>query len=227
MQGKGVQRKGHLPWIFKKVGRGILFSLLLALLLLFIGAAVVFWYQKQVIHSLETKIAEIQVTTIPLRFMLMSRSDMEIAARFRFYTPQGKEIASFERSWRGRELVIDSLVVPVGKHHFVFPFRVFTDQIAPRSGTLLFQYYDYEGFPGIFESPTLSAETRRLLSVLFQRLKVSEGLLGTSRDGEVSQRFSKIFGNAVHDIRQLRPFEVGVVYALVVHPDGGIEIVQE
>jgi len=227
MQRTGGQRRVRVPWIFKKVGRTILFSLLLVLLLLFGGAAVVFWYQKQVIHSLETRIEEIQATTIPLRFMLMIRSDTEIAARFRFYTPQGKEIASFERSWRGSELVIDSLVVPVGKQHFVFPFRVFTDQIAPRSGTLLFQYYDYEGFPGIFESPTLSAESRRLLTVLFQRLKVSEGLLGTSRDGDLSQRFSKIFGNAVHDIRQLRPFEVGVVYALVAHADGALEIVEE
>ena len=91
--------------------------------------------QKAAIARLEDQIGYLESGVIPLRFMILSRSEESISARFRFYDADGSEVGSFERSWRGSELFIDSVVVSLGKGHLVFPSKVFTNATAPRGGT--------------------------------------------------------------------------------------------
>ncbi len=204
----------------------------LIILLVTIGGFLGFFLvqQKKIIQDLERRIEQVKTTTIPLRFMVLSRSDEEISARFKFYSADGKEIASFERAWKGSELAIDTLVVPLKGQFLAFPVRVFTDAIAPNKGTLLFPYYDRDGMPAIFDSPTLDRELRLGLRDLFGALKRMEQFYGTSETQGSGASFSilgSVFGNAVHDIHRFWRFDIGTVYDLVVHPDGGIEILPQ
>lgn len=180
--------------------------------------------QRNAIAHLEDRVAYLESSVVPLRFMVLSRSDESVSARFRFYDAGGREIGAFERSWRGSELYIDSVVVPLDERRLVFPSKVFTNATAPRGGTELFGYYDRDGFPGIYAAPSLDRQARDTLKEIFAMVKRSErGVDERPTRGALSGAY----GNAVHDIRQFSSFEVGAVYALVVRPTGGIELVRE
>ncbi|GAB1484461.1 hypothetical protein MASR2M78_32790 [Treponema sp.] len=201
--------------------RGFLFLLLLLVACTLLVTGFVLYRQRAIISKLEGRLATLRSATIPLRFMVLSRSDQAISARFRFYDADGKEIAAFERSWNGSELSIDSVLVPLGSSYLVFPSRVFTDAIAPRRGTDLFQYYDIEGFPAIYNSTKLDSATKKALSTLFAQVRSSE------RYDETEAAPKGSFGNAVHDLKRLRGFEVGAIYSLLVRTNGGIEIIRD
>ncbi|QQO08206.1 hypothetical protein [Breznakiella homolactica] len=186
--------------------------------------------QQDIIASLEDRISRITETTIPLRFMVLSRENGAVTARFRFYNADGGELAFFEDSWEGEELAVDSLIVPVGEKYLVFPSRIFTDVIAPRDGTGLFQYYDRDGMPGIFESVGLDKTTRNALTALFGELKKEEAYFFETGDpgmGPAQEGLKNLYGNAVHDLRRIRQFEPGRVYALTIHTSGAVEIIEE
>ncbi len=187
--------------------------------------------RRSLIARLEDRIDFLKAESVPLRFMVLSRSDTSVSARFRFYDAEGVEISSFERSWNGSELSIDSVVVPVGERALVFPSRVFTDAVAPKRGTDLFGYYDRDGFPAIFHSSALDRGARSALSELFSRIRSSERgddpAAGNGRPWAGDRLLKGAFGNAVHDLKRFRTFEVGAVYALVARTDGGIEIIRE
>ncbi|MCA1951085.1 MAG: hypothetical protein LDL24_10970 [Treponema sp.] len=212
---------------FRGFLRTLIALFVIGLIVIAIGAGFFLQQQQKIIRSLEASIEALKMTTIPLRFMVLSRSDTEISARFKFYNADSREIASFERSWKGSELYIDSLVVPLKTGALVFPVRVFTDAVAPRGGTMLLNYYDFDGMPGIYDSASQDGQKRLMLKELFTKLKASEGLYGTNTTGNPGSRLLNYFGNAVHDIKQLRQFEIGTVYSLVIHSYGGIEIMSE
>ncbi len=211
-----------------RILRRILAWLLVLGLLAAAAAGFVLYHQRGIIKTLEERIAAVKAVTVPLRFMVLSRSDADVSARFRFYDADGREIASFERSWKGSELAIDSLIVPLEERALVFPLRVFTDAIAPAKGTELFSYYDRDGLPAILDSADLDADTRAALRDLFTRIKTYEGLLANeSRGKNPVETIPGLFGNAVHDLKRFNRFEIGAVYALVAHADGGLEIIRE
>jgi hypothetical protein len=211
-----------------KLLRRILAICLILVLLAAAGAGLLLYRQRAVIQTLEERIDAVTAQTIPVRFMVLSRSDADVSARFRFYDADGREIASFERSWKGSELAIDSLIVPLGKRALVFPVRVFTDAVAPAKGTELFPYYDKAGVPAILDSPGLDDHTRAALRDLFTRVKAAEGRSADGADGhEPGTSIRGYFGNAVHDLKRFNRFEIGAVYALVAHADGGVEIIRE
>lgn len=211
----------------KRIFKTIITVVLLSLVALAVAAALFFQRQQKIIQDLEASIEAVQRVSVPLRFMILSRSDTELSARFKFYNADGKEIASFERSWNGSELYIDSLVVPLRTGALVFPVRAFTDAVAPRGGTNLVYYYDFNDMPGIYDSVHLDATKRQLFKELFTKLKIAEGLYGSKITSNPGGKLVNYFGNAVHDIKQMRQFEIDTVYSLVVHTDGGIEILNE
>lgn len=159
---------------------------------------------KLALSRLASSSASLKSEYVPLRFMLLSRSDATVSARFFLYDADGREIASFERSWNGSELDVETLLVPVGGRGLAFPVRVFADSSSPRGGTELFGYYDRRGFPAVVDSAALDERTRGAIAAVFLSVK--------------------IFGAPVRDLRRLRYAEVGAVYALTVRFPGGISL---
>lgn len=202
-----------------KTLRGILAVLLLLSIAVAGTMAFIWWQQGSTIERLEERIARMKTATVPLRFMVLSRGE-NISARFRFYDADGNEIASFERAWRGSELSIDSVMVPVKDRWLAFPSRVYTELIPPSRGTELFNYYDRNGFPLIHDSAALDERDRTLLSELFGRVRLPSF-------SENAYEGRRSWGSVVHDIRNLASFEVGAVYSLVVRESGGMEIIRE
>ncbi|MDR1429142.1 MAG: hypothetical protein LBI85_02540 [Spirochaetaceae bacterium] len=196
------------------------FILVLALLVFFFCLVLGLFLEnrKTVIQSLEERLSVLTETTAPLKFMVLSREQGTISARFRFYDTGGKELASFEQSWPGGELTLDSIIIPAGTRFLAFPCRIFTDAVAPGEGTVIFDFYDRDGFPAIYDDPSLDETLRHDLEVFFARARTAADY---SDDSEPEPG---VYGNAVHDLQHLARFEPGVIYTLEYHASGAVEI---
>jgi hypothetical protein len=159
------------------------------------------------LHRLESVPGALKREYRPLRFMLLSRSDASVSARFFLYDADGREIAAFERSWNGYELDVDTALVPGESGGLAFPVRVFAVPAGPRRGTSLFWYYERDGVPGVADFPALDDSSRGNLSAV--------------------HLWVKLFGGPQRDRRRLRDTEIGVLYSLVVRFPGGVSVERE
>jgi hypothetical protein len=204
---------------------------LLAFLVAITVSSLIFVYRQYGLRTLKSGDVELPSLTLPLRFTVLSRSDTSISGRFHFYNALGREISSFERSWNGSELYIESLGISLGKRFFVFPSRVFTDSATAKKGTSLFPYYDQDGFPAVFDSPSLSPQTRQALATLFSRVMLSDSLFGrnpTVRAAPMKNSpFFSLFGRIQREVQRSRDLEIGVAYSFRAYADGTIEVEKE
>jgi hypothetical protein len=192
-------------------------------------------YQKQEerLAEKERELREIQETFVPLRFRIVERSAATMKVEIRFYSiivdniesidmevfSVGKEVCepyTFELS--GEELFIDCMKIPNGgllpfapETVWVFPYRVFTDTIAPDNAIALYtRYTGGNTFPLIFDSLDLGAEDKERLSSLFAGIQNADT------------------GNALHDMNTIARFRVDRWYDLVVHiKTGALEFISE
>ncbi|HCM28011.1 MAG: hypothetical protein A2Z99_17070 [Treponema sp. GWB1_62_6] len=233
---KAGLRPGASPRVSARSAAGSTVLVAVLLVAAALGVAVyVLARQKSAIARLEDRIDMLEGAAAPLRFTILSRGGETVSARFAFYDAAGTEIAAFERSWKGGELSIECLVVPVAGRTLVFPSRVFADSAVPRIGTELFNYYDRAGFPAVFDSPALDGKAREALSDLFGLLRAwdrskGEGSEpGQGAEADARRRTAKVldgvFAGAYRDVRSLRTAEVGAVYTLLSR--SGVEIVRE
>ncbi|MBU0935560.1 MAG: hypothetical protein KKI09_09960 [Spirochaetes bacterium] len=198
--------------------KAFLLKLLLVLVLAAGTVAVVLyltgdWQEKKIV-SLETAIAGLQEEYVPLRFMVVSRDPASITLRVRLYNLAGTELGMVETSLPGKELSIDFLVVPLHQSWAVFPVRIFTDAMAAETGITLDSIVAPAGLPLTYAGGSFDEEQLAELGKLYTSLLAGENVPGA-------------YGNAVHDVKELRRFELGQVYRIVVRKKGGIEILED
>lgn len=198
----------------KRRGPGLFMAVLLVLALVFLGLTAVTALQKAEIARLEKGIQSLKEELVPIRFMVLERDKGVVKARVRMYDLAGSEVDLLEMTWAGTELSFDFSVVPAAGRYLAFPRRIFTDRLAPSSGTNLFPRYDRDGFPAIFEGADFGRLGKARLTELFQALK---------EDREPSNSF----GSVVHDIARIAAFQPGVVYKVVARTKGGIVILED
>lgn len=198
----------------KRQGSGLFMAVVVALALVFLGITVLTALQKAEIARLEKNIQSLKDEIVPIRFMVLERDKGMVKARVRLYDLAGAEVDLLEMTWPGTELSFDFSVVPAAGRYLAFPRRIFTDRLAPSSGTNLYPRYDRGGFPAVFEGADFGRFGRKRLAELFEALK---------EDREPSGAF----GSVVHDIARIAAFEPGIVYKVVLRPKGGIEILED
>jgi hypothetical protein len=192
------------------------------IILAIIGAALFFGYstcienQKEKIKKLEEKIALLKEEHIPMRFKISEKTADSIQLVVKFYNADNKEINKLETKIAGQELSFDFDVVPVNGKYVAFPSKLFSNVIAAADGIKLYSFYDKDGFPQVFESDSLDNDLKMGLQDLFQQIK-------TGQTDSINQHF----GNMVHDIKDIKSFMPDMVYSIVVHTKGGIEIIEE
>jgi hypothetical protein len=199
--------------------------------------------QKKREAAKKKELLELEATLVPLRFRVLERENGTIKAEFNFYSvvsdnideddmealfAKHTPIASRTFDLRGKELFIDCLKFQEKqglffKHdvNWVFPYRVFTDEIAPDNADTIYSYYDKEGFPRIYEDFSLDAKAKQHLSGYFSDIKQ----YGSIKDSKLQKQ---ITGNALHDMSKIARFKVGAWYDLAVHiKKGTIEYIEE
>ncbi len=116
----------------------------------------------------------------------------------------------------GEELSFDFYVIPVKDRYVAFPSKIFTDKIAANDGIVLYEHYNSEGYPAIFNSSEMNPELLEGLKDVYFKVK----------SGQIDS-LSEHFGNMVHDIKEFKSFIPENVYSIVTHTKGGIEIIEE
>ncbi len=172
--------------------------------------------QKKQIKKLEENISLLKEETTPIRFKILGKTNDSIHLLVKFYNSDKKEINSFKKTLNGQELSIDFYMVPVKDRFVAFPSKIFTDRIPADAGISLYEYYNQEGFPGIFYTKDIDKDLYQGLKDIYQKVK----------SGQVDS-ISDHFGNMVHDIQKVKSFLADNVYSIVTHTKGGIEIIEE
>jgi len=170
--------------------------------------------QEKQIKTLEDSIAELQAEYVPLKFMIIARDAQSLTVRFRLYNLAGDELGLVETSLPGRQLFFDFLAAPRKTGWLIFPYRIFTDRMAPEQGTHLEAIVCPAGIPLTYTGGNFSSEALQELGALYRSLVRGDPIPGA-------------FGNAVHDVAELSSFNVNVVYKIVARKKGGIEILED
>ncbi len=183
--------------------------------------------QEKKIRQLEKQVVYLKDEFVPIRFKILNRDNDSILVSIKFYDmdrhvvyyydDQGNKAEFVRIKLPGQELSFDFIVVPVRNRFLAFPYKVFTDAIAPKDGVILFPYYDRQDFPQIYFSQENSPAFNAGIKALFNKIK----------KGDI-QDIKGIFGSMVQDVKGIQQFQTGQIYKIIVHPaKGGIEIVKE
>ena len=199
----------------RKITLGKIWLIGLAVLLLAAGGLALFVKaQKEKLASLKEAVVQLKEEQIPLRFQVVRRTENGLETKIKLYDLNGREIAAESITLKGESLFWDFVSVPVDGKYLAFPKSVFTEAIPAEKGRALFSTYDQDGFPGVFADKDMKEGTKNDLKALFAALKQGK-------------RPGGAFGNAVHDIKELKTFETGIVYKVVTRLKGGIEIMED
>lgn len=191
-------------WFYIALG----FIALLVLLLYFMAED-----PNKEIKRLEAKIQFLKETTSPLQFKIDSLGQNKIFVSVKFLDSDKNQIELKQFALRGEELSFDFIIIKEDERFVAFPYKIFTDEIAPDFGVSLFEMYAKDHFPLIFHYKGIDWQSKKRYNELFDIVK-NDSLI------DVNEKF----GNAVHDIKHIKSFEVGQVYEIICHAKGGLEI---
>jgi hypothetical protein len=175
-------------------------------------------HQEKQIAKLEQKIHFLKAETTPIRFLILEKDTGSIKFVIKFLDQDNLEFIKDTITLKGQELSFDFYVVPVKDSlnrevKVAFPYKLFTNKIAPENGLSLFNYYDDEGFPQVFFSKNVDDDYIRLMTELFTKVKNKD-----------TEDIKGVFGSMVQDIQFQNEFMPGNAYEIIVHTKGGIEI---
>jgi hypothetical protein len=190
----------------------------LAIALIAAAAAGILYGLKHIqtlkLRALEDGIAALESETVPLRFKILSRDGRGVSLRIRLYDLAGKEVGMTEATLPGRQAFFDFLTVSRDGAWLAFPYRLFSEELAPADGIDLSPLVAPAGLPLTYGGGSLNAEALEELGAIY----------GDLLSGKAPRSY---FGNAVHDVAELGAFSLDAVYKVVVRKKGGIEIMED
>ncbi len=173
--------------------------------------------QEKKIKNLEKEIVTLKETQIPIRYKIIWQENDKIKVSVKFYDLDGKQFRKEHFEMDGNVVSFDFYVIKSGERYIAFPYKIFTDKIAPENGTLLFDYYDKNNFPMVFYSKNSSEKFNDGIKALFDKLKNND-----------LESIEDIFGNMLQNPPKFVENGItGKVYKIVVRTKGGIEIIEE
>jgi hypothetical protein len=177
--------------------------------------------QEKTIAKLEEKIHFLKEETVPVKFRIIEKDTANITFVIKFYDQDNADAFNSDTlTLPGQELSFDFYVVPVkdtsGREvKIAFPYKIFTNSMPAKDGKLLFNYYDDQGFPQVFNNAKADTAYINRMSELFEKVKNGK-----------TEEIEGIFGSMVQDIQKLNEFEENKTYKIVIHTKGGIEILE-
>jgi len=191
----------------------ILFSLLLIIIITVFGFFGYFYYQRKNIEKLEIQLYNLMKTQTPIKFKILKKTEDSLYIKVKYYNLEELEIVEKNYTIKGNELAFDFYVFNRNEKHFAFPYLIFSDQVAPSDGIDIANDYNSNGFPEIFDFKEIDRQKFEYLSEKYNQIL------------RKNLTFGEDFGNSVHDIKEFKQFDIGVVYKISVHSKGGIEII--
>lgn len=176
--------------------------------------------------DLKTAIAYVKSETSFARFRILSRDASGMRVELTLLDLAGDAVAQKEIALPGADFFLEARVVLVREGEatraFVFPFRAYSDVLAPADGIDLLALYVKDGVPASYGGKEVPEGVSRTARRLYQAAFLPENTAG--RDLKIT--IVKIFDTSVHQ-SALEDFRVGRGYRCVAHPAGGVELREE
>jgi hypothetical protein len=103
----------------------------------------------------------------------------------------------------------------------IFPYKVYTERIAPKDGVGIQALYVVNNFPQNYNAAGITEQIRRALAGIYETVF------------EYGDYYSAVKGKYIMDITDVAahqspytPFESGKTYSYILHPNGGVEMME-
>ena len=132
-------------------GKGVIFIIVLALIIL---GAVLFGVnrcQEEDIKTLEQQVEYLETEYVPMEFEITKKTDPEIKLKAIFYDLEGDKVGSKAIKIEGKELNIDFRIKKISENGYLFfPYGIYSDKVPMSESIKLYDEYDDNGFPAIY-----------------------------------------------------------------------------
>ena len=199
--------------MLKRKKRVLIIFLSVSLLFFLIFGAVELYNYK--LGSIKQKLSKTNLSIYSTGTMIKTfgQNTETVSAVISFFTPSGNLINSYERAWHGWELNLECIVFTFESGSILFPYRLFSNESKYGTGVKLFDYYNLNDYPAIYDYSFFSKEERELIKGLYEYAVFSPYLL-------------KVFSYARIKTVSLRNFKPDTEYLLYVGSDGEIRFIK-
>ena len=199
--------------MLKRKKRVLIIFLSVSLLFFLIFGAVELYNYK--LGSIKQKLSKTNLSIYSTGTMIKTfgQNTETVSAVISFFTPSGNLINSYERAWHGWELNLECIVFTFESGSIVFPYRLFSNESKYGTGVKLFDYYNLNDYPAIYDYSFFSKEERELIKGLYEYAVFSPYLL-------------KVFSYARIKTVSLRNFKPDTEYLLYAGSDGEIKFIK-
>lgn len=164
------------------------------------------------IEALNEQIANLKSVVVPIRYKITSKKDDKIKVVVKYLDLDSNLIKKKTYELEGNIVSFDFMVVKFQNGYIAFPYKIFTDKIAPQNGIVLFDDYEINNFPKIYYSEKSNKKFNEGIKALYKKIKEND-----IEDLEV-------FGSMVQNHPSAVDNTIDKIYKIVIHTKGGVEI---
>lgn len=159
------------------------------------------------------------------RLTINSKGGSSIRFTITLMNLDGNVTARRDYELPGNDIFLESSVIVMStadkEKALVFPRRLYSESLPPAQGIELTALYDNNGFPGTYTSKDLTPELTSAIRKIFQL-----SLNAKEDSPEWKEQSVKIALNMEASLHQPRGYEPGKTYSCLVHPNGGMELME-
>ncbi len=200
------------------------------ILLLLAGVTLFFTVFKDKLQnradSLRMAIEKVKSEYAFARITVLSQGQDQIRFRLTILNQEGEGQGAREYSLAGSDIFLESRVVHCRiedqKKAFIFPWKVFTEKIAPEQGVDIRDIYLNEGKPLNYSTAQRSDTWDQTISDLYAVAFRDSDVFDTIK----AQYIIDIYDSSLH-LGIMGSFQPGRSYQCIIHPNGGLELKEE
>lgn len=203
-------------------------AILVVVLLLGLGAGAIYIWRMSLeseVDNLKEAIAFVQSQYAFAEMKVTGMTADMISVELSIRGISGDVVGSTNLTLPGQDFFLESRILIAAledeQRAFIFPIKVYSDKMPPDTGISVESLYMKEGVPMNYYTSSIKPG----MIIAMKNLKlISEGAV-IYREEVQGEFIKNAFDSAVHQ-SFLRPFRVGDVYTYVIHPNGGIELLE-
>lgn len=164
------------------------------------------------IENLNEQIVKLKNVVVPIRYKIKSQKDDKIKVVVKFLDLDSNLIEKKTFELKGNTVSFDFMLIKFQNGYIAFPYKIFTDKIAPENGIILFDYYEKNNFPQVYYSVSSNKSFNDGIKALYKKIK----------ENDIENL--EVFGSMVQNHPAASGKAIGDTYKIVVHTKGGLEI---
>jgi hypothetical protein len=177
--------------------------------------------------DLEKALALIKSEYSFAEIFIISNNGNYLTAGLKLIDAGGSVLTGKTFTLNGRDIFLESKVAVVKNGKFsnavVFPFNLYSDRTSPEKGESITDLYAVNGFPSTYILTNMDEQYKNTLIFLFEKAMKAAGSDTNITLQDIKVNFMDI---SLHPA-EFSSIEEGRIYKCSVHPNGGLELMEE